>query len=95
MSSAQTTERISRSMQTLAMALDETLAEIAGCRVAFVLTLEIDGVGQYVANVSEHEAVAMLRALVEAADEQAIGGPAHENPALHTSHLGKKGGNGD
>lgn len=74
--------RISLQAQALAQALSETLADIAGEPIAFVLVLQADKVAQYLSNVERKDGVDLIESLLARWKANRADIPAHYNPDL-------------
>jgi len=73
---------LSLRLQDIAQSLDDILQEIAGERIAFVLLLQNDGVGQYVSNASRKDGTEMIEHLLARWKAGRADIPAHYNPDL-------------
>lgn len=74
--------RISIQGQAIASALSETLEQIAGEPVAFVLVISADNVAQYLANCSRKDGTDLIESLLERWKAKRADIPAHYNPDL-------------
>lgn len=74
--------RISLQGQALAQALGETLDQIAGEPVAFVLIIQADQVAQYLANCSRGDGIDLIECLLARWKAGRADIPAHDNPDL-------------
>lgn len=74
--------RISIHGQAIAAAVSETLDQIAGEPVAFVLIISADNVAQYLANCSRKDGVDLIESLLARWKAGRADIPAHYNPDL-------------
>lgn len=74
--------KFSLQAQQLASALNETLEQIAGEPVAFVLVVSTDKVAQYVANCERKDGRELLESLLQRWQANRADIPAHYNPDL-------------
>lgn len=74
--------RISLQGQAIAQALSETLEQIAGEPVAFVLVIQADKVAQYLANCERKDGVDLIEDLLARWKANRADIPAHYNPDL-------------
>ena len=76
-------DSISFALQNIAGALDDDLKSSAGGeRVAFVLIVQIDGIAQYVSNVSRPSGIELIKSLLARWEHGRADIPAHYNPDL-------------
>lgn len=74
--------RISVQGQAIAQALSDTLENIAGEPVAFVLVLQADKVAQYLSNCERKDGVDLIESLLARWKAGRADIPAHYNPDL-------------
>lgn len=74
--------RFSLHAQAIAQALGETLQEICGEPVVFMLVVQADKVAQYVANGDRRDCQKLLEELLERWKANRADIPAHYNPDL-------------
>lgn len=73
--------------QALAQALAETLEQITGEPVAFVLVVQADKVAQYVSNCDRKDGVDLIESLLARWKANRADIPAHYNPDLPKGSL--------
>jgi hypothetical protein len=72
------TLKLSRDMQSIAGALDQVIADVAGERIGFTLIVFTEGRASYISTISREESVREIRKLLDLWDQGMPDVPAHD-----------------
>ena len=80
--------RVSLVLQQLAATIEDTLADAAGERIAFVLVLQADEIAQYISNTERKDGAELIESLLDRWKANRADIPAHYNPDLKETPRG-------